>query len=196
MKRNKIGKGYVSRCEELEVQQTQNRNTGRRIALWLEAELNGDDQRAERELGRSFRALSVPTPSADLAETVLERLGLGRRSRRAGVLDVAFRLFVTSGLAAAGLALVVVPRIVWPWLASVRLSWLVDWWTATLVGVSQRFAGGLAVWRVLGDIADTAAGALSSPAAVAVLTAAVLVSLISLRALSGLVSFERSAGNA
>lgn len=106
-----------------------------------------------------------------------------------------YKLLVSACLTAAGAALVMVPAALMPWVASLSPALLVQSWTSVLVALSQRLASGFAVWKVLTEIGETVAEALASPSALLALTVALVVSLATFRALSGLVSFERGTQN-
>ena len=106
-----------------------------------------------------------------------------------------YKLLVSACLAAAGVALVIVPAALMPAMATLRPALLVQGWTSVLVALSQRLASGFAVWKVLTEIGETVAQALASPSALLALTVALAVSFATFRALSGLVSFERGTQN-
>lgn len=167
----------------------------RRLARWLQAEHGGDEIRAEQSFQRVFRLLAVPAPGRDLVAETMLKLGFEGRSLST-VPGGVFKTAVACALAAAGSAVVIAPSVVAPWLQTLKLSWIVNWWTATIIGASQRLANGLEVWRVLEKIGETLAMTLASPVSVAALSLAIVIIFATFRALTGLVSLERSVGNA
>jgi hypothetical protein len=124
----------------------------------------------------------------------MKRLGIDYRAQVTAPSGL-FKFMVSACLAAAGVALALVPSALMPWIGSLRPALVVQWWTSVLVGVSQRFASGFAVWKVLTEIGETVADAVTSPMMIAALTVALILSFATFRALSGLVSFERGAQN-
>ena len=165
----------------------------RAIGSWLTSERDGADSSAEKHLRHAFTLLTPPAPSAEFVESTMRRLGVEyQAAARPGSV---YKVIVSACLTAAGVALILVPSAVMPWISSLRPALIVQSWTSVLVGLSQRLASGLAVWKVLAEVGETVALALASPIAITALTAAFAVSFATFRALTGLVSFERGAQN-
>ena len=165
------------------------------FSAWIAAERRGDVDQAERSLRRLFSVLPTPAPGSDLVMATLEQLGVrvGRRVRT--VPGRLFKLLVSACLAIAGAALLLAPSVVGPPLRAINPAWVVELWTSALIAVSQRLAGGMAVWRVMSDVGDMVAAALASPATMAALAIVLVMSLVTFRALMELVAFERRTGN-
>lgn len=166
----------------------------RALRCWLRSEQDGSERAAERHLRQAFELLSPPTPGPLFVESTMRRLGVDYRATVSAPSGL-FKLLVSACLTAAGVALTLAPGVLAPFIGALRPALVVQWWTSVLVALSQRFASGLAVWKVLTEIGETVALAVTSPLTMAALTGALVVSFATFRVLSGLVSFERGAQN-
>lgn len=156
----------------------------RDVREWLGAEEDGLEDVAERALTRALAGLDRRAPAAHFADRVLARAGRLAPASRAWRswwlrFPVAASL-LTAGFAAAALPaalLVIIPvarAFGWPALAA---SWH---WTARWTTVAFRS------WSIVADVAAALGASLSAPAAVAVLSANVLLAAASLLGLKRL----------
>lgn len=149
-------------------------------------EASGREERAQRALGRVFRALPDPAPSRELVAGVLARLkpdqvplaALARpaRTRALGRAAAAF-LLLGSALATA----IWLPALV----AAVRDQsvgvLIVDLGAGALSMILQRFAAVMTLWDVLARAGTLAVETIATPQLLAFLLMSLLLSLIAFR---------------
>ncbi len=165
------------------------------VARWLGHERAGREAAGERALSRVFARLPRPLPSAGFAERVLLAAGLApARARDLARLEV--RALVALGCALSAVSIFYLPSVLAALSATLRPHGLVDLAVGLLVEVSQRVAAGFAVWDALHLAGRVLAEAASTPAVMASLALAALVSAGAFRVLQELVIPERSRQNA
>jgi hypothetical protein len=160
------------------------------IRSWIEAELSGLEERAERRLYEVFSMLPQPRPSVGFTASTLAALApsglLRERPERGG-----FRLLVAASLALAALALAVVPPTIFPVLQVFEATAVVGWVSSGVIAVAQRLGQAAVFWDLAGAVAAMVAETAQTPSSFAALALMLTLSFASLRALSGLVSAER-----
>lgn len=165
------------------------------MARWLGHELAGREAAGERALSRVFARLPRPLPSGGFAERVLLAAGLpSARARDLAGLEV--RALVALACALSAISIFYLPSVFAALAATVRARGVVDLVAGLLVELSQRMAASLAFWEALRRVGGVLAEIAATPAVMASLTLAVLVSVGAFRVLHELMVPERSRQNA
>lgn len=167
------------------------------VLRWLRLEAEtpggaGENRKAERALNRVFARLpEIPVP-AGFAERVLARAGLQAAGSPAWSPSLTVRLVLGASLALGAASMLLLPGTL-IWLGRLMEAFQpMEMATGALVAVSRRFGEGLAVWKVLAGVGQTAAAALSSPRVLLTLAASTLLSVAAFRLLLELMVGDRS----
>jgi len=151
---------------------------------YLEADLAGRPEEAERALVEALRALPRPEPRPGFAARVLARVEPPSWFARTGV-----RAALAAAAVLAALSLAVVPAAAAPIVGLVGPGGLLHLFADGFTGLALRLGSGLDLWRTLATIADAlAAAALRPPVALLLLSQLALAAL----ALDRLAALARS----
>ncbi len=149
------------------------------VRQWLGAEEDGLDSAADRALARALASLERRGPTRGFADRVL--LSAGRMAPVAGVWRSWWLRFpvaaclLTAGVT-AGVLLPVILLVVVPLGRAMGGTLLVACWHAVARWTTTAFAS----WAVVADVFEALGASLATPAAIAVLSANVLLAAASL----------------
>ena len=151
-----------------------------------------DDRRAERALTHVFARLpEIPVP-AGFAERVLARAGIRSAEASHWAPSLTVRLVLGLSLALGAASMLFLPGTLL-WLGRLMEAFEpMEMATGALVAVSRRFGHGMAVWKVLSGVGQTAAVALSTPGVLLALAVSTLLSVAAFRLLLELMVGNRS----
>lgn len=154
---------------------------------WLSAEAGGDEDRADAALGRAMRGVLRHVPPPALSAQLLQSASAPR-----ALLEARSERLIAAGLVALALVMTILPVAVVVALLVTDAGRVVTSIARVCVWLTDWLSAGVSIWSVLSATGEGLGHAVSSPAASAVLTIALVLASSALLALNRYLPGERS----
>ena len=171
-----------------------NRKLKNAVDHWLRVEQDGRDQEADQALMQVFSRLPEEAIPRGFADQVMRRAGLAFASTPspAWAAKLVVRIAVSLCLLLGALSLLALPSYLPSLLGIFNLARITEFGVGSLVSVLHQLGSGLVIWRALSAAGSILSTTLSSPAFLALMSAAALLSFGAFRVLHEIVVSERS----